>query len=256
MVKNKIFFGLLSSTLSLLLLADSTSVTDSEQVSSDGSTSMSDDKQKMDLNLNKAYLDLFYNKERIREIRAKSETIDKELEGTADLAESFKPLEKSITTVDKLFLHPKRSVTVILPEGAKITYLAPTFSAKFIEYDKENPKNLFNILPMPAFTSGDITIFYTIGDKNFILKLVCEKYLQLESSSKMYYGVVVYKDYKTLSAFDVMEAYRKEYSRYPLEHYSFITIENVVYKIIQDDKYGVLTAPNGKRYRIETNIRN
>lgn len=256
MGKNKIFFGLLSSTLSLVLLADGTDMSESEQISPDVSINASDEKQKIDLNLNKAYLDLFYNKARIRDVRAKSDAIDKELEGTADLAESFKPLEKSITTVDKLFLHPMRSATVILPEGAKITYLSPTFNAKFIEYDKDNQKNLFNILPMPAFTSGDITIYYTIGDKNFILKLVCEKYLQLENSSKMYYGVVVYKDYKALSAFDVMEAYRKEYSRYPLEHYSFITIESVVYKIIQDDKYGVLTAPNGKRYRIETNIRN
>lgn len=205
-----------------------------------------------DLNLNKAYLELFYNKEDIRRIRSKSEIIDKELEGVAGFSESYKPLEKNIQTVDKIYLHPKRSVTVMLPKGAMITRITPTFDTKFIEYDEANPTNLFTILSMPAFVSGDLTVYYTLNDQKYVMKLVCEKYSQNEDTFKTYHAVIAYRQAKILPPFDVLEAYRKEYGSYPGNQYSFVSIDGVAYKIIEDALYGALTAPNGKKYRIET----
>lgn len=256
MGKNKILTGLISITVAVVLFADDAGVSETQQNSSDGSSNASENGKTVDLNLNRAYLQLYSDRERIREVRAKSDAIDKELDGTADLAESLKPLEKPMTTLDSLYLHPMRSVSVMLPQGSKITHIAPTFDSKFIEYDEKTPTNIFTILSMPSFTSGDVTIYYSRGERNYLLKLICEKYSQVGDSTKKYHGVIVYKDYKELSPFDVMEAFRKEYGKYPTETFSFITIDRVVYKIIQDEKYGQLSIPNGKRYRIETNIKN
>lgn len=207
---------------------------------------------KGDLNLNKAYLQLFYSKEDIRGIRSKSEVIDKELEGTSELSESFKPLEKTIQTVDKIYLHPKRSVTVILPSGSQITRVTPTFDMKFLEFDDAHPSNIFTLLSMPAFVSGDITVYYTIGTKNYVMKLICEKYSQTKDSSQTYHAVIAYKETVCVDPFSVMEAYKKEFGVYPTQKYSFITLNGVVYKIIEDQQYGKLTAPNGKKYRVDT----
>lgn len=209
---------------------------------------------KGDLNLNKAYLQLFYSKEDIRGIRSKSEVIDKELEGTAELSESFKPLEKTIQTVDKIYLHPKRSVTVILPSGSQITRVTPTFDMKFLEFDESHPSNIFTLLSMPAFVSGDITVYYTMGTKNYVMKLVCEKYTQTKDSSQSYHAVIAYKETISIDPFTVMEAYKKEFGSYPAHKYSFITLNSVVYKIIEDQQYGKLTAPNGKKYRVDTQV--
>lgn len=209
---------------------------------------------KGDLNLNKAYLELYYNKDDIRSIRNKSEIIDRELEGTAELSESFHPLEKTLQTVDKIYLHPKRSVTVMLPAKVKITHITPTFDTKFIEFDEEKPSNIFTILSMPAFVSGDLTVYYVIGEKNFVMKIICEKYSQSKDSFQTYHSVISYKETKQLEPFEIMEAYEKEYGAYPSRQYSFITVGGIAYKIIEDSQYGKLTAPNGKKYRIETQI--
>lgn len=209
---------------------------------------------KSDLNLNKAYLELFYEKENIRDVRKKSDEIDRELEGTADFSESLKPLEKTLQTVDKIYLHPKRSVSIILPSGTLITHITPTFDTKFIEYDESKPSNIFTILSMPAFVSGDLTIYYTINAKNFIMKLICEKYLQGKDTTQTYHAVISYKQMKDVVPFDVMEAYKKEYGDYPKRQYSFIEINGIAYKIIEDAIYGTLTTPTGKKYRIESQI--
>ena len=209
---------------------------------------------KGDLNLNRAYLELFYNKDDIRRIRSQSETIDKELDGTAELSESFKPLEKTVQTIDKIYLHPKRSVTLMLPVGSQVTRISPTFDAKFIEFDEAHPTNIFTILSMPAFMSGDLTVYYSINGKNYVMKVICEKYGQTKDQTQVYHSVIAYRDAVNLSAFEVMAAYKKEYSVYPNRQYSFITIGGIAYKIIEDEQYGTLTVPNGKKYRIETQV--
>lgn len=210
--------------------------------------------EKGDLNLNKAYLDLFYMKDDVRRIRGKSEVIDKELDGTGFFSESFKPLEKIVQTVDKIYLHPKRSVTVMLPAGSEITHLTPTFSAKFIEYDETRPSNIFTVLSMPSFVSGDVTVYYSIRGKSYIMKLICEKYAQTNDTTQSYYSVIAYKEAPVYEPFDVMEAYKKEYGSYPIRKYSFITLNGMVFKIIEDRDYGSLSVPNGKKYRVEAQI--
>jgi hypothetical protein len=243
-----------NATLALIIPAIFFSIASAEDIPQDLPAEPSGNDGKGDLNLNKAYLELFYSKDDIRAVRKKSDSIDRELEGTADFSESFKPLEKAVQTVDKIYLHPKRSVTVMLPAGAQITRVTPTFDSKFIEYDEQKPTNVFTILSMPAFVSGDLTIYYTMGAKNFIMKLICEKYSQTKDVSQTYHAVISYRAAKAVAPFDIMEAYKKEYGVYPARQYSFITVDGVAYKIIADDLYGTLTAPNGKKYRIESQV--
>lgn len=209
---------------------------------------------KADLKVNRAYLDLIKNVNEIRSLRKQSDTIINELDGTAEMAESFQPISKAVKTIDTLYLHPKRSVTVMLPNEAKITHVTPTFDSKFLEYDEMHPSNVFTLLSMPSFSSGDLTVYYSIGDKNFVMKLICKKYAQKSDDMQMFHPVVAYVTPKEKSAFEVMEIYKKEFGSYPIRKYSFVTIEGVAYKIIEDQNYGTLTTPAGRKYRIETQV--
>lgn len=208
---------------------------------------------KPDLALNQEYLKLFDKKNKLRDLRDKTIQIESELDGTAELSESLVPLVKRLSTIDVIYVHPRRSLTILLPSSAKITYIKPTFGARILEYDRDNPSNVFILQVDKEFTSGNMDVFFVVGDEKKLLKLRVETYRQRpDDKTQMLYSVIDYREPAQIQDIDVLAAFKKEFGFYPKEKISFINMNGVVYKIIEDNNYGSILSPSGKKYRLVT----
>lgn len=196
-----------------------------------------------DVEINKFYLDMGNG-----EIKGLQKR-DKEIKHLLDKFDSVRinqsPLVKSILSQDEIAVHPYFTFTILLPAGSKIS-LAQGKSLDKISFNENIV--LFDV--NNDFDRGNLIILYTDkNNKNKILNILVRRFSVDEIQNQELNTVYTYIDQKILKDEEVLEAFYKQYGKNPDKKYNYLFIDDMVYKIIEDEINGNLYIQN-KKYRI------
>ena len=201
----------------------------------------------MDLKANNFYLNL--NKNDIQNIQKKDKEIREIFDGFSDKDINYKPVIRPIASMDSITLHPYFTFSLLLPQGAIISYVDSSTPMAVLKFDN----NAVLIRPNSDFRVSNFTILYKIDETNHIMNIIANRYEkeQKEQGEKLN-TLYSYTNDKKLEPLNVIHAYVMEKGKYPDKKFNYININGVSYRIVQDDKYGTEFV-NGKKYRVDNN---
>ena len=111
--------------------------------------------------------------------------------------------------------------------------------------------NAIMIRPNSNFRVANLTIIYKLEDKNQVLNILATFYEKNKELDKLNL-VYAYSNIQKLDDLEVINAYIRENGKFPTKKYSYIQINDVAYRIVEDDKYGNIFV-NQKKYRVDNN---
>lgn len=107
------------------------------------------------------------------------------------------------------------------------------------------------IRPNSNFRVANLTIIYKLEDKNQVLNILATFYEKNKELDKLNL-VYAYSNIQKLDDLEVINAYIRENGKFPTKKHSYIQINDVTYRIVEDDKYGNIFV-NQKKYRVDNN---
>lgn len=196
-----------------------------------------------DVKVNEFYLNM--NGDDIKRLQER----DKEIKHLLDKFDSVRinqnPLVKSILSQDEIAVHPYFTFTILLPAGSKIT-LAQGKSLEKISFNENIV--LFDV--NNDFDRGNLIILFTDkNNKNKILNILVRRFSIDEIKNQELNTIYTYIDQKILKDEEVLEAFYKQYKKYPDKKFNYLYVDDMVYKIMEDEINGNLYIQN-KKYRI------
>lgn len=198
-----------------------------------------------DLKQNNFYLNL--QAEDIEKVRNKDEKIKEAFDGFSQKEINYKPVIRPIVSMDSISLHPYFTFSLLLPAGSIISHIDSSQAMAVLKFEN----NAVMIRPNSNFKVANITILYKLKDKNHILNILATLYKKNEELDKLNL-VYSYEDTPKLDDLEVIEAYARENNGLPKQKYSYIQINDVSYRIVEDDEYGNVFIKN-KKYRVDNN---
>lgn len=199
-----------------------------------------------DLNINKFYLNIDPNK--MKQVQSKDKSNIHVLDKFDNITINQKPVVKSISSQESIAVHPYFTTTILLPKGSIISFARGKRFEKIL-YDQ-------NMLTMDVdndFDRGNLVVVYSEKEQNKILNLMVKRFDKNEIKSEVLNTVYSYKDLPLMSDVEVIQAYIKEYKKYPTDKYNYLYIADTVYRIVKDNDYGNVFV-NGNKYRIDNGI--
>jgi len=199
---------------------------------------------KKDLKVNKFYLNI--NPKDIKRLQKKDERIKQTLDKFDGAILNYKPVIRPLSTNDEIMVHPYFSTTILLPNGAKISYPDISFTPATLKVQQ----NTVLLRVKKDFEIGNLTLIYNLNKVNYVLNIMLKRYDRKKTDEKLSL-VYSYKNIKKQDDLEVISKYVKTYGRYPNRKINYIWIDGIVYRIIQDRKNGNVMV-NHRKYLIDT----
>lgn len=197
------------------------------------------------LKSNEFYLNL--TSEDIKSVQNKDKRIREAFDGFSQKEINYKPVIRPIASMDSISLHHYFTFSLLLPAGSIISHIDSSSAMAVLKFEN----NAVMIRPNADFKVANITILYKLNDKNHILNVLAtfyEKNKELDKLNLIY----AYENVPKLDDLSVIEAYVREHYSLPKQKYSYIQINNISYRIVEDDKYGNVFIED-KKYRVDNN---
>lgn len=198
-----------------------------------------------DLSNNEFYLNL--NEKDIKEVQDKNKKIQQAFDKFSQKEINYKPIILPISSFDNIELHPYFTSTILLPQGSVISYVDSSVTMAVLKFEN----NAILLRPNANFEISNLTILYKLNDKNQILNILANRYEKL--NDKKINLIYSYENIKKQDDLSVINAYIKEFGTYPKNKYSYIQIDGISYRIVEDEKYGN-NFVNGKKYRVDNKV--
>ena len=160
---------------------------------------------------------------------------------------NHKPVVRPIATTDTIQLHPYFTMTLLLPTGSVVSFVDSSVEMAVIKYEN----NMILLRPKSDFDVSNITIIYKLNETNRVLTIFSERYT-VDFGDKLN-SVISYADIEKRDPLFVINAYKVQNGKFPTEKYSYIKIDGIDYRIVEDDKYGNIAVDN-KFYRVDNNV--
>ena len=197
-----------------------------------------------DLEQKKFFLNL--KPKEIEEVKKREEEVQEAFDGFTQKEINYKPVIRPIASMDTISIHPYFSFSLLLPRGSVISHIDSSIPMAVLKYDQ----NTLLVRPKSDFKISNITIFYKLKEENYVLNLLAKRYEKgIDEKLNLVYS---YTEHKKLDSLEVMLLYIKENGGFPKDKFSYINIDGVSYRIVEDNKYGNIFV-NGKNYRIDNN---
>lgn len=198
-----------------------------------------------DLKSNEFYLNL--NPKEIESVQKKDDEIREAFDRFSQKEINYKPVIRPIASMDSISLHPYFTFTLLLPQGSIINHADSSQAMAVLKYEN----NALLIRPNADFKVANLTILYKLKDTNHILNILATLYKKNEELDKLNL-VYAYSNLAKLEDLEVIQAYIKENKGLPKEKYSYIQINDITYRIVEDEDYGKVFIA-GKKYRVDNN---
>lgn len=198
-----------------------------------------------DLKTNEFYLNL--NVDDIKEVQNKDKEIREAFDGFSQKEINYKPVIRPIASMDSISLHPYFTFSLLLPAGSVISHIDSSSPMAVLKFEN----NAVMIRPNSDFKVANITILYKLEEKNHILNILATFYEKNKELDKLNL-VYAFENTPKLNDLAVIEAYVKEHNSLPKQKYSYIQIDDISYRIVEDEKYGNIFIDN-KKYRVDNN---
>ena len=196
-----------------------------------------------DLAKNNFYLNI--NPKDIKELQSKDKEIKEHLDKFDGAILNYKPVIRPIMTNDEIQVHPYFSTTILLPVGANISYTDISVEPSIIKAEQ----NTVLLRMKKDFEVGNLTILYKINEENYVLNVMLKRYDRAETDEKLSL-VYSYKKLNVKSDLEVMAEYVRTYGKYPTDKISYIWLDGVTYRLIEDLKNGTLIFKD-KKYLVD-----
>jgi hypothetical protein len=197
-----------------------------------------------DLEVKKFYLDI--NPDEIKNVQQKDRELKETFDRFDDALVNYKPIIRPISTMDQIMIHPYFTTTVLLPKGSVISFVDMSAEMEVLKWDQ----NTILLRPKKSFTIANFTVIYTLNDKNYVMNILAKYYERKDIEDRLNL-VYSYRDVEKLDDLDVVQIYTKVYGELPKNNYNYVYIDDILYRIIEDSKFGKVII-NGKKYRIDT----
>lgn len=198
-----------------------------------------------DLKTNEFYLNL--NPKEIDSIQKKDDEIRKAFDRFSQKEINYKPVIRPIASMDSISLHPYFTFTLLLPQGSIINHIDSSTPMAVLKFEN----NAVLIRPNADFKVANLTILYKLKDTNHILNILATFYEKNNELDKLNL-VYSYSNLEKLDDLEVIQAYMKENKGLPKQKYSYIQINDISYRIVEDENYGNIFIA-GKKYRVDNN---
>lgn len=149
--------------------------------------------------------------------------------------------------MDSISLHPYFTFSLLLPAGSVISHVDSSQAMAVLKFEN----NAVMIRPNSDFKVANFTILYKLGEKNHILNILATLYKKNEELDKLNL-VYSYENVQKIDDLKVIEAYIRENNGMPKQKYSYIQIDDISYRIVEDNEYGNIFI-NNKKYRVDNN---
>ena len=199
-----------------------------------------------DLNVNKFYLNIDSNK--MKEVQYKDKSNKHVLDKFDNITINQKPVIKSIGSQESISIHPYFTTTILLPKGSVISFARGKRFEKIL-FDQ----NMLTVDVDNTFDRGNLVIVYSEKEQNKILNLMIKRFDKKEIKKEILNTVYSFQSLKPLSDVEVIQAYVKEYKKYPSEKFNYLYVADVVYRIVLDNDYGNVFV-KGNKYRVDNGL--
>lgn len=199
-----------------------------------------------DLRRNDFYLNT--QEEEIKEVQKQRERTKEAYDKFSQKEINYKPVIRPIASMDSITLHPYFTFSLLLPAGSIINQVDTSLPMAVLKFEN----NALLVRPNSDFKIANLTILYKLGDRNHILNILARFYEKNEELDRLNL-VYAYVADKKLDDLEVVNAYIKQNGSLPKQKYSYIQINDVSYRIVEDDKYGSVFI-KGKKYRVDNNV--
>lgn len=196
-----------------------------------------------DLNKNNFYLNI--DPKDIKTLQEKDKIIKEHLDKFDGAILNYKPVIRPVLTNDEIQVHPYFSTTILLPVGANISYTDISIEPAILKAEQ----NTILIRVKKDFEIGNLTAIYKIGDENYVINIMLKRYdraLIDEKLSLVYH----YQKLNVRSDLEVMNAFVRTYGKYPTEKVSYVYLDGISYRLIEDKKNGTLLFKD-KKYLVD-----
>ncbi|TEY00711.1 hypothetical protein [Campylobacter sp. US33a] len=198
-----------------------------------------------DLKTNEFYLNMDVND--IRNIQSRDKELKDALYQFSQKEINYKPVIRPISSMDTIQLHPYFTHSILLPEGAVISYVDSSVEMAILKYEN----NMLMLRPKSNFDIANLAIVYKLDEKNQILNILAERY-SVRDGEKLN-QVITYKNIEKRDPLYVIQAYRMQNGKLPDKKYNYIKIDGIDYRIVEDNQYGNISIEN-KNYRVDNNV--
>lgn len=198
-----------------------------------------------DLRANEFLLNL--NPKEINAVQKKEAEVKEAFDRFSQKEINYKPVIRPLASMDSISLHPYFTFSILLPQGSIIQHIDSSSPMAVLKFEN----NAILLRPNSDFKISNLTILYNLKGQNQILNLLTtfyEKNAELDKLNLIY----SYTDTKKLDSLEVINAYIKTYKTLPKEKYSYIQIDDITYRIVEDNTYGNVFI-SGKKYRVDNN---
>ena len=197
-----------------------------------------------DLKVNKFYLGI--EKDEIKEVQDKSQELKEIFDEFDESIVNYKPVNKPISTVDKLTTHPYFTTTILLPAGSVISSADISQEPITLKYDQ----NTILLRVKKDFRIANLTVIYSLEKKNYVANFLIERYKRANTDEQLNL-VIDYKNVRKRDDFEIIDIYTRVYGGYPTQKYNYIEVDGITYRIIRDPKFGGLHIGD-MVYRVDT----
>jgi len=199
-----------------------------------------------DFEVKKFYLDVDPN-----EIKAVQQLDDRQtrvFDRINDALINYKPVIKPLGTMDSVSVHPYYTSTFLLPAGSVISHIDVSTQVETLKADQ----NTILFRPKMDFQTANLAVIYKLNEKNQVMNLLLKRYENRAAETEDKLNLVIsYRDVEIIDDIQVITTFIKQTGAYPKDKYSYIYIDDILYRIIEDDKYGKTIISN-KKYRVDT----
>lgn len=195
-----------------------------------------------DLRANEFYLNL--NADEIKAVQDREREVREAFDRFSQKEINYKPIIRPIASMDSISLHPYFTTSLLLPSGSIIAHIDSSTPMAVLKYEN----NAILVRPNADFKVANLTILYRLKDQNHILNLLANFY-EKDSEEKLNL-VYSYREVGKLEPLEVISAYIKEHNSLPKQRHSYIQIDDISYRIVEDEKHGNVFI-KGKKYRVD-----
>jgi len=196
-----------------------------------------------DIAKNNFYLNI--NPENIKKLQEKDKTIKATLDKFDGAILNYKPVIRPMITNDEIQVHPYFSTTILLPVGANISYTDISIEPQILKAEQ----NTILIRMKKDFEIGNLTAIYKIGEENYVMNIMLKRYDRALTDEKLSL-VYSYQKLNVKSDLEVMSEYVRTYGKYPTEKISYVWLDGITYRLIEDKNNGTLMFKD-KKYLVD-----
>lgn len=198
----------------------------------------------MDLRIKKFMLDIPDNKDiakdAIKRDKETQEILDRFDEATINSQPEIRPMSSQ----DSVMVHPYFTTTFLLPTGAEISFVDSSIPAEVLKFDQ----NTLMFRPKKDFEIANLSVLYSIEKQNYVMNLILSRYERSKDNALNL--VISYVNKPKREPHEVIYEFFRQYGKYPTDEFSYIHIDDILYRIVLDDDRGYIHI-NGRKYRVD-----